>query len=140
MASSPGTGSSAAIASAPESRAREVVERFVRAMEHQDLAAVVALYAPDAAWEVHVPGWDAAVTDRAELRELHEGFFGRDEFRVEGCQLVEEGTTMALRWGLTWRDREDGAPCLSFQSHFCEVAGDRIRRHRMYCTGVRVRE
>ena len=108
------------------SAAREVTERFV------------AVYAPGAVWGVHVPGWDGLLTDAADIRALHASFFGREEFRIDRYQLVAEGNTVALRWSLGWRDRKDGAPCVSFQSHFFEVADGLIRRHGMYCAGVRV--
>jgi len=63
-----------------------------------------------------------------------------DGFEIAGYRLVSEGDLVALRWELHWRDDEDGAPCLSHQSHFFEVANDRIRRHWMYCSGVHVYE
>jgi ketosteroid isomerase-like protein len=117
---------------------RDTVTRFVELMEDQDLSGVVDLYAPGAVWEVHVPGWDGVVTESGEMLSLHEEFFGRVDFAVDGYQLIESGNSAALRWDLSWRDREDGGARVSFQSHFFEIDGGRILRHRMYCAGVRI--
>ena len=117
--------------------ARVVVERFVRLIEHQDLAGVAGLYASGATWEVHIPSWDGPVTGPTDFRELHEIFFGREELRVDRHQIVEEADRVGLCWDLSWRDRDDGAWRVSFQSHFFEVAGELPRHDRMYCGGVR---
>jgi ketosteroid isomerase-like protein len=118
---------------------REVIECFVRLMAAGDIEAIVALYAPNACWDAHVPGWDTTAGQPAEFRRLHEDFFvaGRDDFSVDGYQIVAEGDSVALRWDLSWRDRDDGAHCVSFQSHFFTLHAGRIGRHEMYCAGVR---
>jgi len=116
-----------------------VVERFVRALAGRDLGATLALYAPDALFEVHVPGWDALVEEPAEIGELLQDFFiGREGFRVSQHQILGEGRTAAQRVNLEWRDAEDGAPCVCFQSHFFETEEGAVHLHRMYCAGVRV--
>jgi ketosteroid isomerase-like protein len=120
------------------SPAHAVVVRFVELMERQDLAGVVALYDPGSAWEVHVPGWDALLTDRDEMLDLHAAFFGRLEFRIDRFELTAAGDRVALSWDLGWRDRESGLPAASFQSHHFVVRGGRIAHHRMYCAGIRV--
>jgi len=123
-----------------DSCALETVKQFVRLMEQQDLAGVVALYAPDALWEVHVPGWDDLLDDPRDMFALHQDFFGRDQFRIDRHQLIGSGDSVALNWDLGWRDRAHGLPAASFQSHVFDVHGGRIHRHRMYCAGVRVYE
>lgn len=120
------------------SPAQAVIERFVELMERQALAGIVELYRPDAAWEVHVPGWDALLTDPTEMLDLHASFFGRLEFRIDRYELTAEGDRVALNWDLGWRDRENGLPAASFQSHHFDVRDGRIARHRMYCAGVRI--
>jgi ketosteroid isomerase-like protein len=121
---------------------RQVVERFVELIAAQDLDGLVSLYGPDAIWEVHVPGWDGSASRPADLFDLHHGFFvqNRDNFAVENHGVIADGDTIALRWTLSWRDRQDGAHCISFQSHFFDVTSGRIRRHHMYCAGVRAHE
>jgi hypothetical protein len=121
-------------------RALAIADRFVNLMSTQDLNGVVELYAPTAAWEVHVPGWDERLTDRRALLALHQDFFGRDQFRIDRCQLLADGENVALNWDLGWRDRESGLPAASFQSHVFVIHDDRIELHRMYCAGVRVYE
>ena len=119
----------------------ETVERFVDALRHRDLQAAVELYEPDAKWEVHVPGGDGEQVGTDQIADLMDPWFtARDGFEIAGYRLVSEGDLVALRWELHWRDDEGGAPCLSHQSHFFEVANDRIRRHWMYCSGVHVYE
>jgi hypothetical protein len=116
-----------------------VVEQFVRALAARDLAATKALYAPDALFEVHVPGWDALVDDPAEIGDLLQDFFvGRDAFRVSQYEILGADQTAAVRLNLEWRDAHDGAPCVCFQSHFFETEAGAIHLHRMYCAGVRV--
>jgi hypothetical protein len=131
------TPSNATTTTVPAGRTQVVVEHLIGLLTEQVLDGVVDLYAPDATWEIHVPDWDGFVTDPAEMRELYAEFFGHDAFRVERRQIVAEGGTVALRWDLSWRDPTDGATCVSFQSHFFEVEGERIHRHAMYCAGVR---
>ncbi len=119
---------------------KDAVARFVRLMVDQDLDGVVALYGPGSTWEVHVPGWDTVLSDPAEMLPLHRDFFGRDHFSVDEHQILGDGGAVALRWNLSWIDRDDGAACTSFQSHFFEIRGSSIHRHRMYCSGVRASE
>jgi ketosteroid isomerase-like protein len=118
---------------------RDVVARFVELIAAQDLDGLVSLYAPNALWEVHVPGWDGSASCPADLIDLHHGFFvqNRDAFAVDGYQILADGDSVALRWTLSWRDRQDGAHCVSFQSHFFDIANGQIHRHHMYCAGVR---
>src|SRR5690349_1894605 len=54
---------------------RAVIERFVAALAARDRAAATALYAPDALFEAHVPGWDPIVEGPAEIGELLDDFF-----------------------------------------------------------------
>jgi len=116
-----------------------VAERFVAAIAARDLGAAMALYAPEATFEAHVPGWDVSVDEPADVSGLLDDFLiGRDGFRVLRYRVIGEEGAAALRCDLQWHDEEDGAPCLCYQSHFFEVAGDRIRYHHMYCAGVRV--
>lgn len=116
-----------------------VVERFVAALTARDLGAAMALYTPDARFEAHVPGWDVVVDEPSDVSNLLEDFLiGRDGFRMLHYRVIGEEGAAALRCDLQWRDAEDGAPCLCFQSHFFELAGERIRYHHMYCAGVRV--
>ena len=123
-------------------QARHVVERFIEHIAAQNLDGLVSLYGPYALWEAHVPGWDGSASHPTDLREFHFGFFvrNRDAFTVEDYDLLDGGDRIALRWTLSWRDRQDGAHCISFQSHFFDVTDGRIDRHHMYCAGVRVRE
>lgn len=115
-----------------------VAEQFVHLMRTQDLAGVVALYAPDAVWEIHVPGWDDRLAEWRELLDQHQEFFGRDQFRIDRYELIAAGERVALTWDLGWRDRGSGLPAASFQSHTFLVRDGFIRFHRMYCAGVRV--
>ncbi len=118
---------------------RTVVERFVAALAARDREAATALYAPDALFEAHVPGWDPIVEGPMEIGELLEDFFiGRDGFRVGRSEIVADGPMAALNFDLEWRAAGDGAPCLCFQGHAFALADGRIRLHRMYCPGVRV--
>jgi hypothetical protein len=118
---------------------RAVVERFVAALAARDRAAATALYASDAQFEVHVPGWDPVVEGRGEIGDLLDDFFiGRDDFKVNRSEILAEGQAAALNFDLQWRAAEDSAPCLSFQSHAFALADGQIRLHRMYCAGVRV--
>jgi limonene-1,2-epoxide hydrolase len=116
------------------------VESFVQYMINQDLKAVVALYAPGAVWEVHVPSWDGVTSDPEEMLDLHQGYFGRLDFKVVAHDIITNGEDVALRWDLEWTDRDDGATCASFPSHFFRVQDGQIRRHWMYCAGVRAYE
>ena len=118
---------------------RAVVERFVAALVVRDRAAATALYAPDAQFEAHVPGWDPVVEGPSEIGDLLDDFFiGRDGFRVDRSEILAEGQLASLNFDLQWRSAEDGAPCLSFQSHAFALRDGQIRLHRMYCAGVRV--
>src|SRR5688572_22247074 len=118
---------------------RAVVERFVAALASRDRAAATALYASDAQFEVHVPGWDPVVEGPGEIGDLLDDFFiGRDGFKVNRSEILAEGQTAALNFDLQWRAAEDGAPCLCFQSHAFALADGQIHLHRMYCAGVRV--
>jgi ketosteroid isomerase-like protein len=122
-----------------ETTASRVIDGFVAALAARDLGAAVDLYAPEAVFEPHVPGWDGATTDRAEIGAWLDDFFvSRDGFRVEEQQIIRQGDVAALRIVMTWREAETGAPCLCFQSHFFDLDGEHIRVHRMYCAGVRV--
>jgi ketosteroid isomerase-like protein len=114
------------------------IETFLQYMNDQDLRRLVGLYGPGAVWEVHVPGWDGETSDPEEILDLHQGYFGRLDFRVVAYNIIAQGDDVGLRWDLEWTDRDDGAPCASFQSHFFHVEGGQIRRHWMYCAGVRV--
>ncbi|HET8629018.1 MAG TPA: nuclear transport factor 2 family protein [Thermomicrobiales bacterium] len=117
----------------------EVVERYVQALAARSLGGALALYAPGARFEVHVPGRDTLVEEPGEIGALLQDFFiGRDAFRVAERQILDRAGTAALRMHLEWRDEADGAPCVCFQSHFFEVEAAQIRLHRMYCAGVRV--
>jgi ketosteroid isomerase-like protein len=91
---------------------RAVIERFVDRIAAQDLDGVVALYGPDALWEVHVPGWDGVANHPAALYELHHGYFvqNRDAFSVDGYQLLADGDAIALRWDLSWRESRRWSP------------------------------
>jgi hypothetical protein len=113
------------------------IETFVQRMIDQDLPGVVALYGPDAVWDVHVPSWDGSISAPEEMLDLHQGYFGRLDFRVVGYNIIAERDLVGLRWDLEWTDRDDGAPCASFQSHFFQVRDGQICRHWMYCAGVR---
>jgi hypothetical protein len=113
------------------------IEKFVQLMIDQDLPGVVGLYGPDAVWEVHVPSWDDKTADPCEMLDLHQGYFGRLDFRVVDYDIIAENDLVGLRWDLEWIDRDDGASCASFQSHFFQVHDNQIRRHWMYCAGVR---
>jgi ketosteroid isomerase-like protein len=126
----------------PTVTARDVIDRFVDLVAAQDLDGIVALYAPGARWDVHVPGWDGVAKSPVEYRDFHYVYFveHRDAFSVDGYQLAVEGDTAALRWDLSWTDRRDGARCVSFQCHFFEVHSGLIFRHHMYCAGVRADE
>src|SRR5436309_2267708 len=118
---------------------RATVERFVRALAARDQEGALALYEPQAEWEVHVPGGDGVQQGVGEIGELLRPWFtGRDGFEVAQYQLVDQDGTVALRWELHWRDELDGAPCVSHQSHFFDVRQTRIHRHWLYCSGVRV--
>ena len=118
---------------------RAVIERFVAALVARDRAAATALYAPDAQFEAHVPGWDPVVEGPGEIGILLDDFFiGRDDFRVSRSEILAEGQMAALNFDLEWRAAEDGAPCFCFQSHAFALADGQIRLHRMYCAGVRV--
>jgi hypothetical protein len=116
------------------------IETFVQRMIDQDLGGVLALYGPDAVWEVHVPSWDGRTSDPEEMLDLHQGYFGRQDFHVVDYDIIAQNDTVGLRWDLEWIDRDDGAPCASFQSHFFQVVDGQIRRHWMYCAGVRAYE
>jgi SnoaL-like domain len=116
------------------------IETFVQRMIDQDLGGVLALYGPDAVWEVHVPSWDGRTSDPEEMLDLHQGYFGRQDFHVVDYDIIAQNDTVGLRWDLEWNDRDDGAPCASFQSHFFQVVDGQIRRHWMYCAGVRAYE
>jgi hypothetical protein len=113
------------------------IETFVQRMIEQDLPGIVALYGPNAAWEVHVPSWDGKTSDPDKILDLHQGYFGRLDFRVVDYDIIAENDLVGLRWDLEWTDRDDGAPCASFQSHFFQVHDNQIRHHWMYCAGVR---
>jgi hypothetical protein len=117
---------------------KDVVEQFVELMARQDLAGVVSLYAPSAIWVVHVPGWDDQLVDPVEMLDLHQSFFGRDQFRIDRHEVIASGEAVALNWDLAWRDRSTGLPAASFQCHTFVVADGGIQLHRMYCAGVRV--
>jgi len=118
---------------------RAIVERFVHALAARDQQAALGLYEPDAEWEVHVPGGDGLQRGVGQIGELLRPWFtGRDGFDIAEYQLVGQGTMVALRWELHWRDELEGAPCISHQSHFFDVRGGRIHRHWLYCSGVRV--
>lgn len=130
------------VQNATPTRPRDVIERYVELTAAQDLSGIVALYAPDARWDVHVPGWDTTADRPAAIEELQYDLFvhNRDAFAVDDYQLLADGDAVALRWDLSWRDRQDGARCLCFQSHFFRVRDGRIHRHQMYCAGVRAYE
>jgi hypothetical protein len=113
------------------------IETFVQHMIDQNLQGLLGLYSPGALWEIHVPGWDGVISDPEEMRDRHVGYFGRLDFRVVAYDIISQGNDVGLRWDLEWTDRDDGAPCASFQSHFFHVEGGQIRRHWMYCAGVR---
>jgi hypothetical protein len=113
------------------------IEAFVQLMIDQDLAGVVGLYGPNAVWEVHVPSWDGTTSDPVEILGLHQGYFGRLNSRVVDYDIISENDLVGLRWDLEWTDRDDGTPCASFQSHFFQIHDNQIRRHWMYCAGVR---
>jgi hypothetical protein len=118
---------------------RATVERFVEALGARDLAAAMALYDPEATWEVHVPGGDGLQEGVAEIAALMDPWFtGRDGFAIERWRLIGDGPVIALQWELHWRDAADGAPCISHQSHVFEVRDGLIQRHWLYCSGVRV--
>jgi ketosteroid isomerase-like protein len=115
------------------------VEQFVEALRRRDLAAVLALYAPDATWEVHVPGGDGLQHGPAEIADLMDPWFtGRAGFTIARHRLVSADSTWALQWELHWLDAVDGTPCTCHQSHFFEVRDGLIARHWLYCAGVRV--
>jgi ketosteroid isomerase-like protein len=120
----------------------EVIKRFVELIARQELDGLVGLYADDFVWEVHVPGCDEIATLRNDLRELHDAYFirNRDDFAVIDHHLIEDGNHVALRWELSWRDARDGAICTSYQGHFFDIQHGLIKRHQMYCAGVRADE
>jgi limonene-1,2-epoxide hydrolase len=116
-----------------------IIEQFVEALRQRDLAAVLALYAPDATWEVHVPGGDGLQQGPAEIADLMDPWFtGRAGFTIARHRLVGADSTWALQWELRWRDAVDGEPCTCHQSHFFEVRDGLIACHWLYCAGVRV--
>jgi ketosteroid isomerase-like protein len=117
---------------------KSVIDAYLAALTARDLAATLALYAPGAVFEPHVPDWDGATDDRDEMGEWLDDFFiSRDGLRVVDQEVVRQGDVAALRIVLRWRDAGDGQPCLCFQTHFFDLEGERIRVHRMYCAGVR---
>ena len=119
----------------------QTVERFLQALGACDLEATLALYAPDAVWEVHVPGGDGLERGPEEIGQVLVPFYiSRDGFEIARYRLVDQPGVVALQCELHWRDAEDGAPCISHQSHFFEVENGRIQRHWLYCSGVRVYE
>lgn len=118
---------------------RETVERFVAALADRDLPAAMRLYAPAATWEVHTPGTDGRLDGPSEIAgRMDPWFTGRDGFTVARHRAIGDGPVVALQWELHWRDAQDGAPCVSHQSHVFEVVGGLIERHWLYCSGVRV--
>jgi limonene-1,2-epoxide hydrolase len=118
---------------------RAVAERFIQALAQRDGAAATTLYAPDARFEAHVPGWDPIVEGPEAIGDLLHGFFlARDGFRVARSEILADGPAAALTCDLEWRAADDGAPCRCFQSHTFQIAAGRIRLQRMYCAGVRV--
>ena len=120
-------------------QAQVVTERFVAALAARDRAAATRLYAPEARFEAHVPGWDPTVVGPVVIGELLQDFFiGRDDFRVTRSEILTEGASAALNFDLTWRTPDDDASCLCFQSHTFAIEAGKIRLHRMYCAGVRV--
>ena len=117
------------------------VERFIRALGARDLKATLATYASDAVWDVHVPGGDGYQQGPDEIADLLIPFYiSREGFEVAQYRMVDREGTVALQCELHWRDKKDGAPCVSHQSHFFEVQDGRIQRHWLYCSGVRVYE
>ena len=125
------------MATQPQSIAASTVHQLIEALQGQDLEAALALYAPDAEWEIHVPGWDTDRTGREEIAErLIPWFMQREAYEIAGYALMEQGNRVALRWEQHWNDSEDGAPCTCHQGHFFEVADGLIQRHWMCCAGV----
>jgi ketosteroid isomerase-like protein len=121
----------------PTTRPVETVELLIEALKAQDLATVLDLYAADADWEIHVPGWDTRRSGREDLAErLIPWFIERVGYEIAGYAVLEQGNTVALRWEQHWFDQHDGAPCTCHQSHFFEVEDGLIRRQWMYCSGV----
>jgi ketosteroid isomerase-like protein len=121
------------------SEACTTVERFIKALGARDLKGTLATYAPDAVWEVHVPGGDGLQRGVDEIGLLLAPYYiDRDGFDVAEYRILDRADTVALRCELHWLDARDGAPCVSHQSHFFEVRGGRIQRHWLYCSGVRV--
>jgi ketosteroid isomerase-like protein len=121
------------------SEARATIERLIEALAAQNLDAALALFAPDAIWEAHVPGWDTVMQGRDEIAErLIPWFITRDGYEIVGYQVAGEADTVALRWEQHWRDAHDGAPCVCHQSHFFTVRAGHITRQWMYCAGVNV--
>ena len=119
--------------------AQVVTEQFVAALAARDRAAATSLYAPEARFEAHVPGWDPTVEGPAVIGELLQDFFiGRDDFRVTRSEIITEGASAALNFDLAWRTAEHDASCRCFQSHTFAIEAGKIRLHRMYCAGVRV--
>jgi ketosteroid isomerase-like protein len=119
----------------------DVVERFLQALGARDLQATLAAYAPDAVWEVHVPGGDGYQRGRDEIADLLVPFYtSRDGLEIARYRLIDQGGMVALQCEIHWRDGHDGAPCVSHQSHFFEVSDGLIQRHWLYCSGVRVHD
>lgn len=117
---------------------RAVVERFVRALAARDGAAAAALYAPDARFEAHVPGWDPTVVGPTEIAELLDGFFlAREGFQVTRSDILTDGPAAALTFDLAWDADTPDAICRCFQSHTFAIEAGQIRAQRMYCAGIR---
>ena len=119
--------------------AQAVAEQFVAALVARDRPAATGLYAPEARFEAHVPGWDPTAVGPGVIGELLQDFFiGRDDFRVIRSEILTDGAAAALNFDLTWRTPDDDASCLCFQSHTFAIEAGKIRLQRMYCAGVRV--
>lgn len=112
-----------------------VVERLRRCLETANWGALADVYAPDALLDANVPEW------RFQRKGLDDIVAQYRDWYPQPVRITEWSETATdfgavLEQAEQAADADTGDEAYSRSVHLFHVAGDRITRHVLYCTGT----
>jgi hypothetical protein len=113
-----------------------LAERLVAAISAQDATGIAACFADDASLRALIPPGQRERTGAADAAALIASWFA-DSTVLELAAMSSEEVGDRLHIAYRFTGVEEGAPYVVEQQLYCIVAGDRIERADLLCSGFR---